>query len=73
MGGVEVWIHSFLTSELGEVANLTPCHLIPRIETWYPLNSKLSGPQIGRVGRFGEEIEYFLLPIFELRTIQPVA
>jgi hypothetical protein len=55
------------------VANLTPFHITPRKGTWYPLNRKLSGPQIGRSGRFGEQTEYFLLPIFETRTIQHIA
>jgi hypothetical protein len=55
------------------VAKLTPCHLTTRIETWYPLNRKLSGPQIGRSGRFGEDKEHFLPSIFALRTVQPVA
>jgi len=50
----------------GGVANLTPCHLTPRIEPWYPLIRKLSGPQIRQVRAFWRRDR--ILPTADIRT-----
>ena len=47
IGGVEVWLHSFLTSALAgsEWSVSCPSCLTAWRESWYPLNSRLCGPQ----------------------------
>jgi len=44
-GGIEVWLHSFLTSavDAGEWLTSLPGHFIPSKESQYPLNRGLSG------------------------------
>jgi hypothetical protein len=56
VGGVEVQLHSFLTSALdgGEWSASRPYRFTPEKEYRYPLNRRLGGPQ-SRSGRFGEE------------------
>jgi hypothetical protein len=56
-GGVDVYIHIFLTSALavGEWSASRPGRFTPRGKSArYPLDSMLGGPQ-SRSGRFGEE------------------
>jgi hypothetical protein len=57
--GLEVQLHSFLTSVLngGEWATYSG-RFTP--EPWYPLNRRVSGPH-SRSGRFGEEENLFSL------------
>ena len=59
--GLEVQLHSFLTSVLdgGEWSTYTG-RFILRKEPWYPLNRRMIGPH-SRSGRFGEEENLFSL------------
>jgi len=55
IGGVEVWLYSFLTTALEGVRGQrhTPASLTPG-KTWYPLYRKLGGPRAGldRCGKY---------------------
>ena len=68
-GGVDAYLHSFLTYALDrdEWSTLRPARFTPGIEPRYPL-----GPRPG-LDVFGEEENLLPLPGFEPRTVQPVA
>jgi hypothetical protein len=55
-GGVDVYIHIFLTSSLvgGEWSASCLGHCTPGKSSWYPLDRRLGGPQ-SRSGRHGKE------------------
>jgi hypothetical protein len=73
MGGVRIWIHSFLTSapDGGEGTTLRPGRFTPEKELWCPFNRRLGGPH-SRAGRFGKQEHLLSLAEFEPRTVQPV-
>jgi hypothetical protein len=55
----------------GEWSTSLPGHFSPGVETRYPLNKKLDGPQ-RRSARLGEEINLLPLPDFERRFAQRI-
>jgi hypothetical protein len=73
-GGVEIQIHTFLTSTLheGKGSSSSPGRFIPgKRMLWYPLDRRLGGPQ-SRSGRGGEEKNSQPLPGLQPPTDQPV-
>jgi hypothetical protein len=73
-GGLEVYLHSFLTSALdgGSGQSEAQADLSPWKELHYRLNRRVGGPQI-RCGLFGLEVNFLPLSEFEALTVQPVA
>jgi len=71
IGGVEVWLYSFLTTALegGEWSASRPGRSLPPGKTRYPLYRRLGGPQ----GRSGQVREISHPPGFDPRTVQLVA
>jgi hypothetical protein len=54
------------------MVNFTPRLLYPQEMSRYPLKKKLDGPERGSEP-FRDERNLLLLPVFEPRTVQPVA
>jgi hypothetical protein len=71
IGGVEVKLHTFLTSALveGEWSTSHPGRFTPRKEPSYPLNRRLNGPQ-RRSGWFWTTENLLSVPGFTPQTIQ---
>jgi hypothetical protein len=71
-GGIEVQLHSFITKALDgdDGSTSRPDTFTLRKEHRDSLYVKLGGP-LCRAGRFGETKNWFILPEFETRTVQP--
>ena len=73
VGGVELQLHSFLTSVLvgGERSTLRSCPFTPEKKFRYAVNSNVGGP-CSQSGRTGEETSLLPVPKFEPGTVEPV-
>jgi len=74
VGGVEVYIHSFLTTAVGggEWSTSFPCCCTPVKEPQYPLNRRLDGAHSWS-GHFGDEKNLLPLLGFKPQIVQPTS
>jgi hypothetical protein len=70
--GVEVQLHTLLTSALdeGEWSALRPCRFTREESPQYPLHRRLAGPQ-SQSGRGGEVKKILPLPLLAVQTCRP--
>ena len=64
--------HSYLGTSWRPVVSFMSRTLYLGVAPWYPFNGRMIGPQI-RSGGFGEQKSILPLPLFELRTVQPLS